>query len=205
MRSSASRSPNFMSVIWSRRCEISSKRFTPLTTSRKTSVISAGAAALRLRLQLLHGQQLGPRGPDVAQQVGEDLRVRHHLDDAGLGLELLLGQAGQVAGHARLQAAVVLAQPALRLLEQDRVHLEEDVRGQAVALVGGEEGVEVELGDAQLGEGEAVLDDGVHEGDVLARPGQEGGARAGRPAPPCAAPPGPAACRRTRAAGAAST
>ena len=77
------------------------------------------APAPRLRLQLLHGQELRPRGPHVAEQVGEHLRVGHHLDDAGLGLELLLGQARHVTGHSRLEAAVVLAQPALRLLEQD--------------------------------------------------------------------------------------
>ena len=56
-----------------------------------------------------------------------------------------LGQAGQVAGHAGQQAAVALAQPPLRLPHQDRVDLEEEVGGEPVALVGGQEQVEVEV------------------------------------------------------------
>ena len=135
------------------------------------------APPLRFRAQLVHAQEARPRAPDVAQEVGEHLGVHHDLHDAGLGLELLLGEPRHVAGHARLQAAVPFPQPTLRLLEEDGVDLEEDVRGQAVALVGGEEGVEVELADARLREGEAVLDHGVHEGGVLAGAGQEGRAR----------------------------
>ena len=107
-------------------------------------------AVLHLGLQPGGGGELGPGLPDVAEEVGHDVRVHHDLHHPGLGLALLLRQLRQVAGHAREEAAVVLPQPPLGLAHQDGVDLEEQVGRDPVALVGGQEQVEVEVGDADL-------------------------------------------------------
>ena len=133
-------------------------------------------ALVGLGLDAGGGHEPGARRPGIREQVGQHVAVHHHLRRAGRSLPVLLRQVGQVAGHAGEQAPVSLSQPALGLPHQDRVQLEEHVGGEAVPLVGGQELVEVDVGDAQLGEGEAVVEKSVHEGGVLARAGQEGDA-----------------------------
>ena len=76
-----------------------------------------------------------------------------------------------MARHAREQAPVALAQPLLGLAHQHLLDLEEDLRGDPVALVRGQERPEVEVGRRHLGEGEAVVDDRGRERRALVEGG----------------------------------
>ena len=118
------------------------------------------------------GEQPRTGRPGIAEQVGEHGAAHHDAQQAARLQVVLAAEQRQVPAAAREQPPVALAQPAVRLAHQHLLDLEEGLRRDPVALVDGEEVREVEIGDRELGEREAVVDDRRHERGVLAGAGR---------------------------------